>query len=297
MFHHHGRENKLPLILLHAGARDYSEDSTLLAERKAAVRRTVDHVWPILKSGMAAIDAVQLALELLEAEPACNAGYGGAIQSDGVARLSASMMNGTTQKFSGVMLVTHLVHPSKLARVLQDRDESVLGPLGAQLLARELGIPPQKPVHPAVAQAWADYIKDSSNAKDRTGTVGAAIIDINGNLAAGTSTGGTYMNTPERISDSATVAGNYASKFAATSCTGKGEEIVDDAVAARVEGRIRDGMDIQSATARCMEEGVATDRTYGFITVDHTNGWALTCLADFMPSCVMSGDREEPYLP
>src|SRR6185369_12145738 len=97
------------------------------------------------------------------------------------------------------------------------------------------------------AAAWATFIKDRDPTGDRSGTVGVVVLDQDGKLAAGTSTGGSAMNRPERVSDSATVAGNYASQFAAISCTGIGEEIVSDGVAVRLETRIRDGSSLESA--------------------------------------------------
>lgn len=130
-----------PLALVHAGARPYQDAPELLAARNAALRDALRAVWPQILEGLPAVDAATALVACLEAAPSCNAGCGAALQRDGLARLSASLMSGGRQKFSGVALATHIVHPSRLARALQDREESVLGPLGAQLLARELGIP------------------------------------------------------------------------------------------------------------------------------------------------------------
>jgi L-asparaginase len=293
MFHHSGSFQKLPVLLLHAGARDYSNDQETLQRRRDAIQRSCRTVWSELLKGLPAVRAVALALELLENEPSCNAGYGGSIQSDGACRLTASIMNGTAQKFSGVMLVTHVVNPSKLALALQEREQSVLGPYGAQLLARELGIPPQRAVEPGVAQAWAEFIRGDERNRERTGTVGAVVIDLNGEVSAGTSTGGTYMNVPERISDSATVAGNYASPFAGISCTGAGEEIVDDAVAARIETRVRDGLSLRDASEKIKEEGIKSGRTYGYISASRAGEWSVNYLSENMPSCVMTGELKE----
>jgi len=83
---------------------------------------------------------------------------------------------------------------------------------------------------------------------DDHGTVGAVALDQHGYLAAATSTGGIVGNIPERISDSVTVAGNYASKFAPISCTGVGEQIVNDGAAVKIETRVRDGRSIVDAS-------------------------------------------------
>jgi hypothetical protein len=162
-----------PLVVVHAGARSFEGARDLLAARKAAVADAVGAVWPRLQGGLAAVDAVTALVERLEDAPSCNAGRGGALQSDGLARLSASVMDGARQRFSGVLLVTHLVHPSRLARALQEREETVLGPLGAQLLARELGIPPEAPALPETAEEWLEYLKDPATSGEHGGTVGA----------------------------------------------------------------------------------------------------------------------------
>ena len=98
-------------------------------------------------------------------------------------------------------------------------------------------------------------------------TVGCVVRSPSGQLAAGTSTGGRSFEFPGRVRDSATVAGNYASAVVAVSATGIGEEIVDDALAARLETRCRDGMPLEQAARRCFDEAVARGRTYGWIAV------------------------------
>src|SRR5690606_20778574 len=78
-----------------------------------------------------------------------------------------------------------------------------------------------------------------------TGTVGCVAIDANRNLAAATSTGGKGFEIPGRISDSATVAGNYVNQHCGVSLTGVGEDIVSGAVAAKIVTRVTDGMSLE----------------------------------------------------
>jgi L-asparaginase len=205
-------------------------------------------------------------------------------------------MDGERQKFSGVLLATHLLHPSRLALALQDRAESVLGPLGAQLLARELGIPPQNPAAPERARRWAEQLAQHAESTGGPGTVGAVVLDSEGRLAAATSTGGGRFNAPERISDSATVAGNYASAYAAISCTGIGEQIVDDGLAVRLETRVRDGLSIVQASERTYQEAIARKREYGWIAVDRRGAWAMCRTTEAMACAAMSANRPAPIL-
>ncbi|MCX8049713.1 MAG: isoaspartyl peptidase/L-asparaginase [Methylohalobius sp.] len=277
---HHG-QTVPPILLLHGGAGSLPDPSTqkLRQEELSVIGQTV---LAQLDQGLSAIKAVSLAVEKLEDCPLFNAGRGAALQSDGLARLSASLMDGQRQKFSGVLLATHLIHPSRLAVYLQHREESVVGPLGAQLIARELGIPPELPLTSESIERWTKALTERRvlASEQKNGTVGAVALDINGNLAAATSTGGGRANFPERVSDSATVAGNYASGYAAFSCTGIGERIVDDGLAVRLETRVRDGADLISASQKTLEEAVTRQRRYGWIGIDYAGHWVVACTTE-----------------
>lgn len=285
-----------PVMLIHGGAGALEHDPDWRAGQNAFMQQLATSVWPAIAAGQSAVAAVADIVERLEACPLFNAGYGAALQSDGLARLSASLMDGERQKFSGVLLATHIVHPVRLAEALQKRDESVLGPFGAQLLARELCIPPQNPVTPERARRWLDQLESRAAPMDGFGTVGAVVLDGEGRLAAATSTGGGRFNSPERISDSATVAGNYASAHAAVSCTGIGEQIVDDGLAVRLETRVRDGLSIVEASERTYREAIEQRRRYGWIAVDHRGAWALCRTTESMPCAAMSANRQTPII-
>lgn len=279
---------KPPVLLVHGGAGSYKDNREMLEKRRQSIAEIIAQVWQDLLQGGQALQAVCRAVELLEANPDFNAGLGAVLQSDGMARLSASLMDGNKQKFSGVMLATHIIHPSKLAYALQDRDQTVLGPLGAQLLARELGIPPENPATPERAAQWISYLGRQKRPPDDHDTIGAVALDLHGHLAAATSTGGISSNVPERVSDSATVAGNYASRFAAISCTGKGEQIVNDGVAVRIETRVRDGRSIIEASEVMYEEAHSRQYLYGWIGLDYKGNWVMYSTTEDMPCGVMS---------
>ncbi|MCF6157145.1 MAG: isoaspartyl peptidase [wastewater metagenome] len=279
---------KPPILLVHGGAGSYKDNREVLEQRRRIISGIIAQVWPELLQGASALKTVHRVVELLEADPHFNAGLGAVLQNDGLVRLSASLMDGSKQKFSGVMLATHIIHPSRLAYALQEREQTVLGPLGAQLLARELGIPPENPSTPDRAAKWISYLEKQKQPSQSHGTVGAVALDQQGHLAAATSTGGSTTNVPERVSDSATVAGNYASEFAAISCTGIGEQIVNDGVAVRIETRVRDGRSVIEASDIVYEEANSRQYQYGWIGIDYKGNWAIYHTTKDMPCGVMS---------
>jgi L-asparaginase len=160
----------------------------------------------------------------------------------------------------------------------------VLTSPGAELLARELGLPVADLVTPARRKRWYDRGCD---------TVGCLVRTASGQLYAGTSTGGRGYETPGRVSDSATVAGTYCTGFAAVSATGVGEEIVDDAVAARLETRRRDGLSLADAAHRCFEEAKAKSRAYGWIAADAQGFWSAVHTTPAMTYIVIGAEEGE----
>jgi L-asparaginase len=259
---------KRPVLVVHGGASAEPKNPETHRAAVGMLKDIAGRSFALLQQGGSALAAAAFAVETMERCELFNAGRGGKLQRDGIARLSASMMDGTRRKFSAVNLVTEVDTPSRLALALQERDESVLGPYGAQLLARELGMPPASPATARRALEWLEYLEQAECAEPPHGTVGAVALDLDGHLAAATSTGGFVTSSPDRMSDSATVAGNYASQYAAISCTGKGEQIVDDGVAVRLETRVRDGLNIIQASEKSFAEAQDAARQYAWIGLD-----------------------------
>jgi L-asparaginase len=99
--------------------------------------------------------------------------------------------------------------------------------------------------------------------------VGCVALDKNGNLAAATSTGGKGFEIPGRVSDSATVAGNYANAVCGVSCTGVGEDIVSGAVAIKIVTRVTDGFSLREACEKTFSEMRPFDGFAGAIAIDN----------------------------
>lgn len=210
-----------------------------------------------------AFDTVAYAVSLLEDDPLYNAGIGSQIQSDGVIRMSAAIMNGNTQKLSGVINIENVQNPIFVAKDLINEDDRVLGGNGAKIYATENGF---ENFSTEIPQRRKEY--EAKLANGGKGTVGCVAIDHEGKLAVATSTGGKGFEIPGRISDSATVAGNYANAFCAVSCTGVGEDIVSNATAAKIVTRVTDGMNLEQAFSKTFDELAVIDGFAGAIAID-----------------------------
>lgn len=258
-------------VLLHGGAGGQDpKSSDSLSKATKALNEFGNEAIQALKTNIDPMDVLIQALKRMEDDPQFNAGRGSALQEDGQTRLTAAIMDSTKQTFSGVISCSYVRNPSLIARHLQTHNSRVLTNPGAEMIARELGLPVDSNLTPDRIEKWAE--------KSRAGscdTVGCVIRTNSGRIIVGTSTGGRGYEFPGRVSDSATVAGTYGSRFAGISATGVGEEIVDDAVAARIETRRRDGRTLEKACQLTFSEAVALKRMYGWIAVDGEGHWGV----------------------
>jgi L-asparaginase len=220
-------------------------------------------VYPQLLKGAAALEGVVHAVRLLEDDALFNAGHGSKLQRDGRIRMSASLMDGARGRFSGCVNVKRVKNPIRLARALQNRRDRVLSCQGALSFAREVSLPLASPYTPAQRE------KFKRKKKGEMGTVGAVALDHLGRIAAGTSTGGRGFEYPFRVSDSPTVAGNYASRFCGISATGVGEEIVEFAVAAEISTAVRLGQSLSRASHDLLLSARERGARFGWIGLDH----------------------------
>ena len=250
-------------VILHGGF--FSESSTnheTKVAKQQALLRIVKDAYAYLKTHTA-VETVVYAVSLLEDDELFNAGIGSQIQSDGKIRMSASLMDGTTQKMSGVINIEEVKNPVQVAQVLMQYDDRILGGSGATQFARQHGF---EIFSTEIPQRRAEF--EAKLAATGTGTVGCVVLDAEGKLAAATSTGGKGFEMPGRISDSATVAGNYANEYCGVSLTGVGEDIVSGAVAAKIVTRVTDGFSLQAAFEKTFDELKPYDGFAGAIAID-----------------------------
>lgn len=250
-------------LIIHGGF--FSESSTNQETKKAkqdALSDIVSLGYEYLKTHTA-LETVVYTVSLLEDNELFNAGIGSQIQSDGKVRLSAALMDGKTEKFSGVINVEDIKNPIAVAKELLPYDDRVLSGEGARNFARENGFGYFNPVTP---QRQSEY-EAKLNQQNNKGTVGCVALDAAGNLAAATSTGGKGFEIPCRVSDSATVAGNFANQHAGISCTGVGEDIVSGALAAKIVTRVTDGFSLKDAADKTFTELAVLDGFAGIIGI------------------------------
>ena len=250
-------------IIIHGGFFSESDQSHEVKKAKQnSLKEIARKAFEYLKTHSAE-ETVVYAVSLLEDDSLYNAGIGSQIQSDGKIRMSASLMNGENQKFSGVINIENVKNPIEVAQVLMKEDDRVLGGIGAKKYALENNFEDFSTEIPQRRKEYEEKVKNGGK-----GTVGCVALDSNGKLAAATSTGGKGFEIVGRISDSATVAGNFANQFCAVSCTGVGEDIVSNATATKIVIRVTDGMTIEKAFEKTFKELKEIDGFAGAIGID-----------------------------
>jgi len=251
-------------LIIHGGF--FSESSTnqeTKVAKQKALERIVKQSYDFLKMH-SALETVVFAVSQLEDDALFNAGIGSQIQSDGKIRMSAAIMDGETQKMSGVINIEEIRNPIQVAQILMNHDDRILGGSGATNFARQNGFEPFSTEIPQRRTEYEAKLKASG-----LGTVGCVALDRNGKIAVGTSTGGKGFEIPGRISDSATVAGNYANAFCGVSLTGVGEDIVSNATAAKIVTRVTDGFSLKESFNKTFAELKEIDGFAGAIAIDH----------------------------
>ncbi|WP_017713990.1 isoaspartyl peptidase/L-asparaginase [Prochlorothrix hollandica] len=297
-----------PKLIIHGGAGSSLQGKGGVEAVRKLLYGILEEVYGLLKEGASASDAVVRGCQLLEDEPRFNAGTGSVLQSDGQIRMSASLMDGHRQRFSGVINVARVKNPIDLALRLQAEDDRVLSDQGSAELLRELQLPIYNPLTDLRLNEWmeerkgnfhrtmAGVIAEPEAAPGRDpeagrGTIGVVALDQDGHLAAGTSTGGKGFERIGRVSDSAMPAGNYANGQGAVSCTGIGEDIIEECLAARIVIRVTDGLSLQTAFEKSMQEAGANGRDLGAIGLDRTGVIAWGKTSEVLLGAYHSGEK------
>lgn len=293
-----------PKLIIHGGAGSSLKGKGGVESVRRSLTAVVEEVYALLRSGATAREAVVLGCQLLEDNPRFNAGTGSVLQSDGQIRMSAALMDGTSQSFSGVINVSRVQHPIDLAHHLQTSPDRVLSDIGAAELLRELQVPLYNPLTELRLEEWMqerqeNFVKTMAGVVAEPelvenagrGTIGVVALDSQGNLATGTSTGGKGFERIGRVSDSAMPAGNYATRYAAVSCTGIGEDIIDECLAARIVVRVTDGMSLQEAMKRSFAEAHKNQRDLGAIALDATGAIAWGKTSEVLLAAFHDGEQ------
>jgi beta-aspartyl-peptidase (threonine type) len=287
-------------IAIHGGAGPIGRDR-LDAEQARVARDALHRVLregrDALTEGARALDAVEIAVSILEEEPSFNAGRGSALTATAQVAMDAAIADGQTRSAGAVAGVERLVHPISAARLVMEQSPHVLL-IGAhaETFARERGAAIADPSYfitelqrEELAREQARADAGSTSGEAGGGTVGAVARDANGHLAAASSTGGMTNQLPGRVGDTPLIgAGTWADDTTcAVSGTGHGEAFIRSGFAHEVDALIRlreFGLDAacRSALSRvtalgstggCIAIGPTGSAFVGFTTIGMHRGW------------------------
>ena len=247
----------------------------------------------MLEEGRSALDVVTEAVRLLEECPLFNAGIGAVYTRDETHELDACVMDGNTLKAGAVAGVSHLRNPVLAARLVMEHSPHVMMigegaenfaiAQGMERVSADIFSTPERYAQLLAARTAGEMVLDHNatplDENNKMGTVGAVALDMSGNLAAATSTGGMTNKLPGRVGDSPLVgAGCYANNAnVAVSCTGTGEVFIR-ALAAYDIAALMDygGLSSSEACERVvMEKLPALGGSGGLIAIDHEGNVAL----------------------
>lgn len=294
------------------------------AAYRAALTRALEAGAAVLRSGGAAMDAVQAAIEVMEDDPLFNAGRGAVFTAAGRNELDAAVMNGTDLTAGAVAGLTRTRHPIAAARAVMERSPHVMligegadafaasvgleqaDPSwffterrwqGLERTLRERGDPiPERPQGAPVSGAMAELPAPPLNER-KFGTVGAVALDAEGRLAAGTSTGGTTGKRWGRVGDVPVIgAGTYASNRdgCAVSATGDGEYYIRASVARDICARIAAGATGQDAGQAEVDDAKSLGGFGGVIVMDREGrpAFAMTTSGMYRGAVSSNADAE-----
>lgn len=274
------KNNKPDYVLaIHGGAGSPKKNMTPEKEKQYhAVLKQALHVGDsILKNGGTSIDAVEQTIHVLENSPLFNAGKGAVFTHSGKNELDASIMWGKDLNAGAVAGVSDIKNPISAARKVMEKSEHVLlSGKGASKFAQEQGLQIVDDSYFFTQKRW-DYLQrilkkeQKMTQSDRHGTVGCVALDKDGNLAAGTSTGGMTNKRFGRIGDSPIIgAGTYAdNSTCAVSCTGHGEFFIRLGVAKDISAMMEyQGVSLETATDKIIDKLNKIGGTGGLISID-----------------------------
>src|SRR3979409_1005652 len=249
-----------PVLVVHGGA--WAMPDAMVEAHKTGVRNAINAGWTVLQRGGSALDAVEEAIVILEDDETFDAGRGSFLNREGKVQMDALLMDGSTLRAGGVGCVERMKNPVRAARkILSDSPHVYFVGEGAERFAEEHGIrlcANEELVIQREVERLREYQAQGANQKQDLfapaishDTVGAVALDNKGNIAAGTSTGGTLNKAPGRLGDSSLIGcGCYADNdTAAVSTTGWGEPIMKLVLAKWTADRVASGNAPEEAAA------------------------------------------------
>jgi beta-aspartyl-peptidase (threonine type) len=296
-----------PSLVIHGGA--WAIPDAEVADHLEAMRQALSAGRHLLAEGQRALDVVAAVVRVLEDHPALDAGVGAVLNQAGTVQLDAGIMDGAGGEFGAVACVQRVRHPIDAARELLESGGGqvslLVGP-GADAWAQQRGLEVVEPSFFVVPREQARFERLREQARyhtsqvfrhaDPRGTVGCVALDSRGNIAAGTSTGGTPYTVPGRVGDSPLPGcGYWASAAAGASATGWGEAIARVLMCSDAVQRVASGASAQAAAegavarlAERVKDPKGQPAGGGVIVVDRAGGIGLAFNAPRMARATWS---------
>jgi beta-aspartyl-peptidase (threonine type) len=229
-------------IAIHAGASEATEITRLKkTEIMEALQQSVNEGYKLLTKGAPAFEAVAESIRLMEDCPWFNAGKGSAITNKGTIEMHSCIMDGNSLKVGAVASVSKVRNPILLAlEIMKKSKNCFLCDEGAEEFAKENKLQFEGEDYFFTDHQLKYWKEKESKEPSGHGTVGCVALDLSGNLAAGTSTGGLLNAASRRVSDSAIAgASTYANnKTCSVCCTGDGEVFIKSVLAKTISDLI-----------------------------------------------------------
>ncbi|XP_077093053.1 isoaspartyl peptidase/L-asparaginase [Siphateles boraxobius] len=273
----------LPVVVVHGGAGHIPKERADLST--IGVKEAARTGYAILQKGGSAMDAVVEAVTFMENDPRFNAGRGSVLNVKGEVEMDAIVMDGKSLASGAVSAVRRVANPVQLARLVMEKTNHLcLTAEGASKFARSMGVPevPEESLITDYAKMrWKKNLEPDANPLEcqmgKMGTVGAVAVDIDGNIACATSTGGMINKMEGRVGDTPCVGcGGYAdNKIGAVSPTGHGEAIMKVTLSRLVLFHMEQGKTPEEASDLAlayMKERV--EGLGGVVVVDPKGTWA-----------------------
>ncbi|WP_412757058.1 isoaspartyl peptidase/L-asparaginase family protein [Legionella bozemanae] len=295
--------NKI-VIAVHGGASEnYSFLHDHQKEFEHGMAQAVEIGYSVLDKGGSALDAVEQAVAVLEDNPLFNAGKGSALNCRGEVEMDASIMSGTDLQAGAVSMVRTVKNPIRLARLVMEETRHVfLSGYGALELAKKYSMEIEPDSYFITPHQYEMYQKlnkiesmEEIQRKKMKGTVGAVALDLQGNLAAATSTGGISNCLPGRIGDSCVIgAGCYANNnTCAVSGTGEGEYLIRGVVGHTISMMMEFDMPLQKACDYVIHErNQRLNGEVGVIALNKNGDFGISFNTEIMKRAWKSSSQE-----